>query len=257
MTRTPVFLAPIVVGGAYLAAAKLAPLADGHFWIIVAAAAAVMLVALAVLLAFICRGLGRAAGARFMIAPLLFAVGAYGFLLLVETSGGRYGLTLGVMAGLGMYAEELRLAARLRRLSDVQAVEHFGHPLRLLGLFFLLAFLFGVNAFAHVPVAVRAIIAGLAAMLAAAPVFDAVLESKKAWTVSAAFALMMAELFAAFALLPIAGLASAGALTLLFSGCLHLTRQPFTAAETPRQARRSFASSIALTAVVLATAQWI
>ncbi|MBI4457466.1 hypothetical protein HY633_00695 [Candidatus Uhrbacteria bacterium] len=257
MSRTPVFLTPVMVGAAFLAAAKLAPRIGDAFWPTLGVVIAVLLIALAGMLGFAVRMLDREIMLRSLGAPLFLVLGAYGFLLLVETTRGRYALTAGVMAALALYAEQLRIAQRLRRHSDFLAVEHLAHPLRLLGLFFLLDFLFGVNAFVPVPVAARAALAGLAAGLAATPVFGNVIGRKQAAATAAVFGLVVAELFSAFALLPVSALASAAALTLLFSGVLHLVRHPFTPEETPRQARRSFASAVLMTAAVLATARWI
>lgn len=257
MHRSTAVLVPVMVGGAFLAAARLAPGSGEDFFIVLGTIFCGLMAA--VFAGCAIGGLGLSSGKEILqcaFTPVLFAASSFGFLLTVETPAGRYAVTIAAMALIGIYFDELVRVALSHGGRSREPLDRFSALLLLLSVFYFLAFAYGFNSLLHLPMIVMAPAAGLLMGLACLDIIVRSGEFSRASLFSLAIGFAGAELFAAFLLLPTAGIVNAAAVSLLFFAAVRLAGMPDLARQTPWIARRQFVSSVALAVLVLATAQW-
>ncbi len=257
-SRWTIIVAPLVVAGSFLAAlwlpAFLPQVAATSIAVVLAAAVIVVTVAV-VIAAHRTHGIRPSLRLAFTPASVVIAGAAY--LLLVEGVIARYALVAVVATLVGMFM------AALDDLLDANGLGahredflHFSFALHVIAAFFLLAFLFGLQTFAEVPLPITAAAAGvLLAAIAAESLSRAGKSGKDAALLAGSLGVVSAEFYVALSFLPTTYLVDAAVGVILFAAALHLAAGVSTDGSR-NPLRRHTALIVSLLALVLGTAQW-
>ncbi len=254
--RSP-HIASLVLGLGLLAAAKFPLLwVESRFWVWgLAALLTSVLVGLIGVLAFRSGGCWRAL--RLMAPAILLTLCASLYLLIIESSWGRYALTVLVMFLVAVYMENLRRSESGPEASHASHLVHLCFVLDAVSLFFLLAFIFGLAAFYYVSLpAAAAAVGAVTAFLTHEMLWRAGFGSRGQLGLVAAAAVIGMEGYVALTLLPTAYLVNSAVAVILFSVGLHVVKQILSGAGEFKYFRKELIASLSLAVLLLTTARW-
>jgi hypothetical protein len=249
------FAAAATVGALFAAASWLpaglpsaaVPLVGAAFAATLAVTAAAGLVA--------ARGTGAAL--RRAVPLPLFAGASFLQLLLIGSSSGRFAVAGLAVIVTGAYVAALRGIAEGNGRVSAADLPNLVFAMQAMTAFYLFSFMSGIDAFAHLPVAASAAIAGVAAViLVREALWHAGAPEAARPPVLAAVGLLVAELHAALELLPTDAVVNATVTVVLGVALVHGLRRAASAAAAPRALRRPLAFAFCLVIAVLFTARW-
>lgn len=255
--RISYIIAPLIGLGLF-AAARLPLLVDDGKMTIWGAACAVTVGLTALAAFFVARESGRGLRAVRWAAPVvLLAASGFVFLLIVESSVGRYALAALVMLLAAVYFENLRAAIPSNIPSGPVDLMHLSFVLDAVSFFFLLAFIFGFATFYDVPLMITSLIVGLlAALVTHETLWRAGFSTRQHAGLITAAGILGLEAHVALSLLPTSYLVNAGVVVVLLSAAMHATKQILSGAGEFRFFRKEMAAALLLSALLLGTANW-
>jgi hypothetical protein len=196
--------------------------------------------------------------AVFLVTPPVFmTASAFLYILLAESRFGRYGAVFLAVVLAAIYFDNLRTSSTETETQRDDLV-HLAFLLDLVGFYFLLAFVFGIQQFYSIPIVIMATVAAAAGALVVAGNFqrsgiDSVQNNRTVIFLS----LLTAELYVALSFLPVQHLVDAAVTVVLVATAVQLARQVLSGSFDALNVRRDLIVSIVLSAVLLATARWI
>lgn len=194
---------------------------------------------------------------RMAVTPVVLMLGAYGYLMLAETSTLRFVITVLTTVALFVYFE------RLRRLSSLQKSEggefaHFSFALHVASSFFLFSFAYGLLHLVHPPVSLIAPMVGIVLIsISFETMRRAGIRASHSVPLAFTLAFLATELFVAISFLPTSYIVDSVVLTILFSLALQVTRAIMKDEATTQVIRRQVFVSFILVILVLSTARWV
>ena len=194
---------------------------------------------------------------RAAVPPMVLSLGAFGFLMLVTTDFGRYGLTVIVAILVGIYLAYLE--NRPAVLTAEQAADEERLVLVLLApaIFFVLAFAFAVVELTSVPVWEAALPVALVAAFVTAESVSRRPSAPAVWLLPVAAAALSLEFFVTLSFLPVQYLVNGAVAAILFSLFWHKVNDTLTPNVDCLSYRRQAALSVLLIVIILVTAQWL
>ncbi|KPJ85812.1 hypothetical protein AMJ57_01740 [Parcubacteria bacterium SG8_24] len=255
--RTVIFSAPFLVGAGFYGAVAIPILFAAHRSVIltILSVAIASLVAVATYQA--ARHRSRADRISDAVTSAVFVLCAFGFLLLAQTGPVRFTLITGVMVALVLYFGLLDGLTGRPRGGDLAQLSLL---LCTAATFFVTAFAFGIVRYVYVPMPLlAALVAGVCFWTARETIRHVSgPETEVPPLLSAAFAVLGAEAYAAFSFLPTSYLVNATASLILMVTLLYAVRHLLQCQEArPALLRRQAVFSLLLAIIVLGTARWI
>jgi hypothetical protein len=253
------FIISPLIGLGLFAAVRLPLLVEGGQMAVWGAVFAVTVALTAGAGFFVARESGRGLQAVRWAAPaVLLVISAFVFLLIIETTAGRYGLAGLVMLLTAVYFENLRATIPGAGQFGPGDLMHLSFVLDAVSLFFLLAFVFGVAAFYYVSLPVAALAVGLlAALMTHETLWRAGIRTLDHISLVAAAGLIGLEAYVALSLLPTTYLVNAGVAVVLLSAALHVVKQVLSGAGEIKFFRKEMVAALILAGVLFGTANWI
>ncbi len=254
--RTPQ-IASLLLGLGLVAAAKL-PL----FWLqsrflVWGASAFVTCVLVGLIGVLALRSGGRLRALRLAAPAILLSACTFLYLLIVESSVGRYSMTFLVMFLVALYLENLRRSESGPAGSNASQLVHLCFVLDAVSMFFLLAFIFGLAAFYSVSLPSAAVAVGaVAAFLTHETLWRAGFGSRGHAGLVIAAAAVGIEGYVALSLLPTSHLVNAAVGVILFSAGLHVIKEVMSGAGEFKYFRKELVGSLSLAVLLLTTARW-
>jgi len=194
---------------------------------------------------------------RWAAPPAFLTLSSSLFLLMAETSAGRWSLVALTVLLVAVYFENLRGAAESHK-GGTGALARLSGVLDAISLFFALAFIFGLANFYYVSLPAAALTVGLAgAALFHETLWRAGFETKGQRTLVAAAGCVCAEAYAALSFLPTSNLVNAAVAVVLLAAALRVSERVLSGAGEFKFFSRELAASLALAMVLLLTARWI
>jgi hypothetical protein len=182
--------------------------------------------------------------------PTLLAVGAFLFLILVDSNVTRFLAVTGSMLLLALYYSQLDAGddARFSALS---------RSIRAVALFFLLAFSFGIGRYVSFPFWLMVSMAGLVFAFSAHQDLRGMLNGKAALGHAGIVGILGGQAYMAFAFLPTTYMTNAAALLIGVETISTAMRNAVTRAPGALIPRRQLIAAALLLTAVLGTASWI
>lgn len=257
--KSATWLAPAIVATSFVAAAEAARRLPELAWMAIFVSG---LLATAVAAwggyAVSRRGHSRREAMLLAITPAMLTSGAFGCFLIAGTGIERIGVAAVAVALLAPYLTYLRGVSRADARFNGEKFSHLSFAVHVAAMFFVTAFLAEIPGYLQVPLPAAVAAVGAATLAASAETLRRAGHSgRDAAALAASAAALMMQLFLAMSFLPTAGIVNAAVLTVLYAAGLRaavaiLAGKP----AAPSVARRDFAFTCLLVAVVLTTARW-
>jgi len=245
------FLAPLLLVCLFVAASQLSLVLErGRGAIIVTAA--VLVTALGAIASFY-----LARSWRHSIPPAVLCLGAFGFVLIVESGLARYGITLAVAVLVAAFLSRLERHGEGAELSGADN-ERLVMMLLAPAAFFMLSFAFAAVEITSVPAwQMAGPVALLAAFIIGEMTWRAAPDKRLGPLIPATAAVLAAEIFIALSVLPVRHVVNGAVAAILLSLVAHKVRDELESDSNPLQFRRHAALSVLLVVIILVTAQWL
>ena len=204
---------------------------------------------------------------RICIPPVLLAVSSAAWLALAETMLGKGAVVLAAFLLIGYYQSYLLVRQKSTEESSEESGGEFlnsrpGLPQAafitdLFAVFFLTAFIFGLDGFYNIPMPLSAILAGLLwGGLAHENLWRFGAKQADRRVLGAVFGVVGAEMHLGLSFLPISYLAEAAVATIILTIGLQLTRQVIFGVAETRKFRGQALAIIALIILLFFTTKW-
>jgi hypothetical protein len=200
---------------------------------------------------------------RAAAAPFWLALAAAGWLVMVETLAGKLAVVLAAGFIIGSYQSHLQIPVADRPVDAGFLERRPGLPRAafitdLFTLFYLTAFVFGLEAFFQLPQLLVALLMGLVWFgLVYENLWRFGVANPDRLSLAAVFSLAGLELQLVLAMLPVSYLTKSAAAALIFGFGLHFARQIVLELIQPKTFRGEALAFLGLLALLLLTAKWL